>query len=50
MAGLIYVMAFNNFLRKTLIAVAREVDTYERRLSSIELAEICQDIQPSQFC
>ena len=50
MAGLINVRAFNDFLRKSLMDVAREVDKYERRLLSHELAEICQDIEPSQFC
>ena len=50
MAGLKNVQAFNGFLRKSLINVAREVDKYEIRLTSLQLAEICQDIEPSQFC
>ena len=50
MAGLNNVWAFTGFLRKVLIAVAKEVDKHEERLSALQLAEICQDTEPSKFC
>lgn len=41
---------FNCHLRRTITQVAKEVDNHEERLKTLELAQICQDIQSSQFC